>query len=65
MAEDIYNTETGEIFGEAGDEVDEKIVENLRNNNFSDFSVIITSAKYGPFIRNTIVLEKMQKDLKL
>ena len=24
LAEDIYNTETGEIFAEAGDEVDEK-----------------------------------------
>ena len=30
LAEDIYNTETGEVFGEAGDEVDEKIVEKLK-----------------------------------
>ena len=60
MAEDIYNTET-EIFAEAGDEVDEKIIESLRNNKVSEFSAIITSAKSGPFIRNTIVLEKIKR----
>ena len=47
MAVDIYNTETGEIFGESGDEIDEKLIESLRNNKVSKFSVLITSNKSG------------------
>ena len=43
LADDIYNQETGEIYGEAGDEIDEKILESLRNNNIKTFNVICTN----------------------
>ena len=58
LANDIYNQETGEIYGEAGDEIDEKILETLRNNNIKTFNVICTNISSGPYIRNTIVIEK-------
>ena len=58
LASDIFNKETGEIFGEAGNEVDEKLLESLRENKISNFSVLITSGKSGAYIRNTIVAEK-------
>ena len=58
---DIYNIETGEIFAEAGDEIDEKLLDALRQNEISKFSVLITSNKLGAYIRNTIVAEKDAK----
>ena len=61
LAKDIFNEETGEIYGESGDEIDEKLVDNLRSNDINNFSVIITNIKSGPYIRNTIVAEKEVK----
>ena len=58
LANDIFNKDTGEIFGEAGDEIDEKLIDLLRENKLSNFSVLITSNKSGAYIRNTIIAEK-------
>ena len=58
LAKDIYNQETGEIFGEAGDEIDSKLLDVLRENKIYSFSVIVTNNQFGSYIRNTVVLEK-------
>ena len=58
IAKDIYNNDTGEIFAEAGDEIDEKLLDTLRQNEISKFLVLITSNKLGAYIRNTIIAEK-------
>ena len=58
LATDIYNEESGEIYAEAGDEIDEKVIEILWNNKVVNFSVLVTSNKSGPYIRYTIILEK-------
>ena len=58
LASDIYNKETGEIFAEAGNEIDEKLLDILRQNEVSNFLVLITSNKSGAYIRNTIFAEK-------
>ena len=58
LAADIFNNETGEIFGEAGDEIDEKLLDSLRENKISNFLVLVTSNKSGAYIRNTIIAEK-------
>ena len=61
LANDLFNNETGEIYGEAGDEIDEKLIDLLRENKLSNFSVLITSNKSGAYIRNTIIAEKEVK----
>ncbi|MEC8099878.1 MAG: DNA-directed RNA polymerase subunit beta [Pseudomonadota bacterium] len=58
LAKDIYDAETGEIFGEAGDEIDDKLIENLRKKNIDKFSIIKIKSNSGPYIRNTLILEK-------
>ena len=45
-------------FAEAGDEIDEKLLDTLRQNEIAKFLVLITSNKSGAYIRNTIVAEK-------
>ena len=37
LAADIYNQETGEIFGEAGDEIDEKLLDLLEKIKYQTF----------------------------
>ncbi len=61
LANDIFNNETGEIYGEAGDEIEEKLIDLLRENKLTNFSVLITSNKSGTYIRNTMIAEKEVK----
>ncbi len=57
LSADIYNKETGEIFAEAGDEIDESKIEILLKENIKQFSIIVTNDKVGPYIRNSLNVE--------
>ena len=57
LAEDIFNTETGEVYAEAGDEIDEVKVEFLEQANVRKFNVIVINDDVGPYIRNTLQVE--------
>ena len=57
LAEDIFNTETGEVFAEAGEELDEVKVESLEQSNVKKFNVIVTNDEVGPYVRNTLQVE--------
>ena len=57
FSKDIFNEETGEIFAEAGEEINEAKIESLIKSNIKKFSTIIINDKVGPYIRNTLHLE--------
>ena len=57
LAKDIFNAESGEIYSEAGDEVDEKFIEIIKEAGFKDFQVIETSDNRGSYIRDTLRVE--------
>jgi len=57
LAQDIFNPETGEVFAEAGDELDEVKIELLNQANVKQFNVIVTNDEVGPYIRNTLQVE--------
>ena len=57
LAEDIFNTETGEVYAEAGDEIDEVKVEFLEQANVRKFNIIVINDDVGPYIRNTLQVE--------
>ena len=61
VGEDMVNPKTGEIYAEAGDELDEKTVETLVEAGFKAVPVLdIDHINIGPFIRNTLALDKNQ-----
>ena len=53
FSNDIYDEETGVIFAEAGEEIDEVKIEKLIKSNIKNFKVIIINEKAGPYVRNT------------
>ena len=57
FANDIFNEETGEIFAEAGEEINETKIEILVKSNINKFDTIIINDKVGPYIRNTLQIE--------
>ena len=57
FAKDIYNDDTGEIFAEAGDEIDEKLLDTLGKTDTKVLSLNYSN-KLGAYIRNTIIAEK-------
>ena len=57
FSEDIFNQETGEIFAEAGEEINEAKIDSLIKANIKKFKVIIINDQIGPYIRNTLLLE--------
>ena len=57
FSEDIFNQETGEIFAEAGEEINESKIEGLSRANIKKFNVIVINDKVGPYVRNTLALE--------
>ncbi len=60
LAEDIVNSETGEIYAEAGDELDEKLIEAARRRQASTRSPVldIDHVTVGAYIRNTLRVDK-------
>ena len=59
LAEDIVNLQTGEIYGEAGDELDAKLLEQLKEAKIKEFPILdIDHVTIGAFIRNTLNIDK-------
>ena len=59
IADDIINIETGEVYAEAGDEVTEDLINLFKTNNLDELKLLlIDNSSVGPWIRNTLVLDK-------
>jgi DNA-directed RNA polymerase subunit beta len=59
LAEDIVNLDTGEIYGEAGDELDTKLLDALHTAKVKEFPILdIDHVQVGAFIRNTLHVDK-------
>jgi len=59
LAEDIVDMETGRIYGEAGDELDSDLLTELKEHGVEHFDILdIDHVQVGPFIRNTLKLDK-------
>src|SRR5919106_1669311 len=59
LAEDIVNYATGEIYLEAGDEIDEKTLKVLLSTGAEEFQVLdIDHINVGGYIRNTLAVDK-------
>ena len=58
LAEDIVNEKTGEIYAEAGDEITTDFLKLFRLNELSILKVLSIDSSVGPWIRNTLALDK-------
>ena len=59
MSEDIVNTETGEIFAEAGEEITEELISLFELEKIKSIPVlVIDNINSSPFLRNTLALDK-------
>ncbi len=64
LADEMVNMETGEIFAEAGDEITEELLADLIELGFTDIKTLnIDPVNRGPFIRNTLVVDKSSDKL--
>ena len=52
---DIFNKDTGEIYVEAGEIIDEKVLNIIDQEGLTDIEVLIINNKIGPYIRNTLM----------
>ncbi|MEM7522972.1 MAG: DNA-directed RNA polymerase subunit beta [Pseudomonadota bacterium] len=59
-AQDIINEQTGEIYIEAGDELIEQTIDTLIEAGVTAIPVLAIDAANGPYIRNTLSLDKNQ-----
>ncbi len=62
IGEDIVNAQTGEIFGEAGDELAEESVAELRESDVKMIFLLDTEGDNasGPWLRNTLKADKAE-----
>ncbi|MEE9075107.1 DNA-directed RNA polymerase subunit beta, partial [Brucella melitensis] len=59
LAEDVVNYATGEIYLEAGDEIDEKVLKTLIDTGETEINVLdIDHVNIGAYIRNTLAVDK-------
>lgn len=59
LANDAVNFETGEIFAEAGDELDAATIAVLEENGFTTIEVLdIDHVTVGAYMRNTLRIDK-------
>ena len=59
LARDEVNMSTGEIYAEAGDELDTAIIESLAEQGFSTIDVLdIDHVTVGAYVRNTLRVDK-------
>ena len=59
LAEDIVNLDTGVIYGEAGDEIDAKLLAVLAEAKVTEFNLLdIDHVNIGAYIRNTLNVDK-------
>ncbi|MBB36150.1 MAG: DNA-directed RNA polymerase subunit beta [Hirschia sp.] len=62
VGEDVVNLETGEIFVEAGDELTEENIAELRDANVEMITILDTEGdnSRGPWLRNTLKVDKAE-----
>ena len=59
ISEDIVNTETGEIFAEAGEEITEELISLFELEKIKSIPIlVIDNINSSPFLRNTLALDK-------
>ncbi|MFO7596391.1 MAG: DNA-directed RNA polymerase subunit beta, partial [Desulfocurvibacter africanus] len=59
LATDVVDTETGEVIGEAGEEIHLDMLENLRRSSLSTFQALYTrGADVSSSLRDTLMLDK-------
>ncbi|WP_374576282.1 DNA-directed RNA polymerase subunit beta [Phenylobacterium sp.] len=59
LASDLVNMQTGEIYAEAGDELDAPLLASLEEQGFSTLNVLdIDDVSVGPYMRNTLRVDK-------
>ena len=59
LADELVNEKTGEIFAEAGDEIDEKVLTQLKDAAFTTLNLLdIDYINTGAYIRNTLKADK-------
>ena len=59
ISEDIVNTETGEIFAEAGEEITEELISLFELEKIKSIPVlVIDNINSSPFLRNTLAIDK-------
>jgi DNA-directed RNA polymerase subunit beta len=61
LADELVNMQTGEIFAEAGDEIDEKVLNGLKEAGFAKLNLLdIDHINTGAYIRNTLKADKVE-----
>jgi DNA-directed RNA polymerase subunit beta len=59
LAEDIVDLGTGQIYAEAGAELDAKLLAEIKDQKVREFHILdIDHVNIGPFIRNTLNIDK-------
>ncbi len=59
LAEDIVNLDTGQIYAEAGAELDPELLAELKDQKIKEFPILdIDHVNVGAFIRNTLAIDK-------
>jgi DNA-directed RNA polymerase subunit beta len=59
LARDVVNMETGEIFGEAGDMLEEEVIAEMREYGVKTLEILdIDASGRGPWLRNTLKADK-------
>ncbi len=59
LAEDIVDMETGQIYAEAGAEIDAEMLESIKEQKIKEFPVLdVDHVNIGSFIRNTLMVDK-------
>jgi DNA-directed RNA polymerase subunit beta len=59
LAKDLVNFETGEIYAEAGDELDAGLLASLEEQGFSTLDVLdVDEVTVGAYLRNTLRIDK-------
>ncbi len=60
IADELVNEKTGEIFAEAGDEIDEKVLATLKEAGYAKLNLLdIDHINTGAYIRNTLKADKV------
>jgi DNA-directed RNA polymerase subunit beta len=59
IGEDVVDLESGQIYAEAGDELDPKLLAEIKDQKIKEFQILdIDHVNIGPFIRNTLHIDK-------
>jgi len=61
LADELVNPKTGEIYGEAGDEITPELLDRIRNAGYEEIRILdIDHVNTGAYIRNTMKADKAE-----